>query len=403
MLDFVIPSPGESLLAAFDKWSGFASEATCDYSFHVAITWWSDQVKEEMGILSRERGVNSFKHFMAYKGSLMLSDQGLLDSFARCKELGCIPTVHCENGELVIRGQKAMLEKGILGPEGHPWSRPAEVEGEAANRVAIIAKLTNVPVYLVHCSCKQAVEVLRTAREAGQPIFGEALAGHLTIDDSVYYKGTWAQAASYVMSPPFRPAMHQEALWAGLQAGLIQTTATDNCTFCADQKAMGQNDFTKIPNGTNGVEDRMSILYTHGVAKGRLSLSEYVAVTSTNSAKIFGLYPRKGLIAAGSDADIVVIDPTLKRVISAKTHHQAIDSNIWEGWEVSGVTTMTISRGEVVWRAKVNQDGAVDWKNGTFTAKKGRGIYLARQPYPSAYDRVSLREAQSAQVPIKRV
>jgi len=295
-----------------------------------------------------------------------------------------------------------MLELGITGPEGHPWSRPAEVEAEATNRVAVIANSLNVPVYIAHVSCQQATDAIARARSAGWRIFGEALAGHLTIDDSVYFKGSWAEAARYVMSPPFRPAGNPEALWKALQSGVLQTTATDNCTFCDSQKAMGKGDFTKIPNGTNGVEDRMSVLWHYGVNAGKITENEYVAVTSTNSAKIFNMYPRKGTIAVGSDADIAIIDPRVKRVISAKNHWQALDSNIFEGWEVHGVTVKTISQGEVVWEAHV-ENGVADWRKGKFSVEKGRGKYIERPLYGTPYEGLKVRQDVTAKKPIHRM
>jgi len=397
----VIPPPGESLLKAYDTWMAWAEEAVCDYSFHVAVTWWSDQVREEMGILARERGVNSFKHFMAYKGSLMLNDEVLVNSFTRAKELGCLSTVHAENGELIIRAQQRLLAQGITGPEGHPWSRPPEYEAEATNRVCTIANALETPLYIVHVSCKEALDHISRHRQAGWKVFGEALAGHLTIDDSVYFKGSWSDSAAFVMSPPFRAKGNQEALWGGLQSGALQTTATDNCTFCDAQKKLGENDFTKIPNGTNGVEDRLSILYHHGVNSGKLTENEFVAVTSTNSAKIFNLYPRKGVIAVGSDADITIIDPLVKRTISAKTMHQANGHNIWEGWEVQGVTVLTISNGEVVWTANV-VDNIANWEKGSFHAPKGRGRYLSRPTFGFSFQGIEERDVVGTKKPVER-
>uniref|UniRef100_A0A6B2L307 dihydropyrimidinase n=1 Tax=Arcella intermedia TaxID=1963864 RepID=A0A6B2L307_9EUKA len=401
IIDFVIPSPGESLIKAYDTWRGWAEESVSDYAFHVAVTWWSDQVKEEMGILARERGVSSFKHFMAYKGSLMLNDENLLNSILRCKELGAVPTVHAENGELVLLGQRRMLAQGITGPEGHPWSRPVEVEAEATHRAAVLARMTNTPIYFVHVSCKAALDVIERARAEGQRVYGEALAGHLTIDDSVYFKGTWAQAATYVMSPPFRPAGNPEALWRGLQSGNLQTTATDNCSFCAEQKAMGKTDFTKIPNGCNGVEDRMSVLWHHGVNSGKITENEFVAITSTNTAKIFNLYPRKGLIAPGADADIAVLDPAVERTISAATHWHALDSNVWEGWRVRGVTVQTVVGGRVAWTARV-VDGVADWRNGRFDVVRGQGRFIQRSCFGACFNGMKEREKGEEKSPVQR-
>jgi len=267
--------------------------------------------------------------------------------------------------------------------------------------VTIIANSLNTPVYIVHVSCEKSADAIAKARASGWRVYGEALAGHLTIDDSVYFKGSWAEAARYVMSPPFRPAGNQEALWRALQSGVLQTTATDNCTFCDNQKAMGKVDFTKIPNGTNGVEDRMSILWHHGVNSGKITQNEFVAITSTNAAKIFNMYPRKGVIDEGSDADITVIDPTVSRVISAKTHWQAIDSNIFEGWQVTGVTVITISQGEVVWQAHV-ENGIADWKKGQFNLVKGRGKYLGRPTFGHPYEGLKVRESQATKKAVSR-
>ncbi|MFN9970823.1 MAG: amidohydrolase family protein, partial [Phycisphaerae bacterium] len=231
------------------------------------------------------------------------------------------------NGELVFRLQQEIFNKGITGPEGHLLSRPPEVEGEAANRAIRIAEVIGVPLYVVHTSCIDAMEAIARARSEGQRVFGEVLAQHLVIDDSVYQNPDWDKAAAYVMSPPFRPKEHQAALWKGLQGGVLHTTATDHCCFCTPQKRAGFGDFRKIPNGTGGIEDRMSVVWHHGVGQGRLTPSEFVAITSTNTAKIFNLHPRKGVIAPGSDADVVIWDPKKTRTISVKTHHQNVDTN----------------------------------------------------------------------------
>ena len=390
IIDFAIPNPQQNLIETYQQWREWAEKSVADYSFHVAITWWDDSVYEDMGTLVRDHGVNSFKHFMAYKGAIMADDEILVNSFSRALELGAVPTVHAENGELVFRLQKELFEKGITGPEGHPLSRPPECEGEAANRAIRIAEVLKVPVYIVHNSCKQSLEAITRARNEGQRVFGEVLAGHLLVDDSVYRHPDFETAAAHVMSPPFRGKEHQDALWHGLQSGNLQTTATDHCCFCADQKAMGKDDFRSIPNGTAGIENRMEVLWHHGVGTGRLTMNEFVAVTSTNAAQIFNVYPQKGSIAVGADADIVVWDPEATKTISAKTHHQKVDYNIFEGMEVKGCASHTISQGKVV------------WADGKLNVERGAGRYVDRPPFAPFYDALRIQAQRAEPTAVKR-
>jgi dihydropyrimidinase len=390
IIDFVIPDPQEDIMDAYKKWRGWSEKAAADYSFHVAITWWDDSVQKAMHTLTRDYGVNSFKHFMAYKGAIMADDEILVNSFQTARELGAICTVHAENGELVFHLQQEMLKKGITGPEGHPLSRPPEVEGEAADRAIRIAQVLDVPLYVVHTSCEDALKAVTRARHEGQRVYAEALAGHLIIDDSVYRNPDFDFAAAHVMSPPFRPKRHQDALWKGIQAGMIQTTATDHCCFCAPQKAAGKDDFTLIPNGTGGVEDRMGVMWHHGVNSGRLTINEFVAVTSANAAKIFNIYPRKGTIAEGADADIVVWDPEKERTISKNSHHQNIDFNIFEGMTVKGANTVTISQGNIVYR------------DGDVRTVKGAGSYINRPTFAPYYDAMQRIRAKNEPVAVDR-
>jgi dihydropyrimidinase len=369
IIDFVIPNPQQSLMEAYHQWRGWAQKAAGDYTFHVAVTWWSDQVHEDMGTLVRNHGVNSFKHFMAYKNAIMADDETLVRSFRRALELGAIPTVHAENGELVFQLQKELLEKGITGPRAHPLSRPPAVEAEAANRAIAIANVLGTPLYIVHVSCRESLEAITRARAAGQRVYGEALAGHLIVDDSVYENPDFDFAAGHVMSPPFRSKEHQKALWQGLQGGNLHTTATDHCTFCGEQKAAGKNDFTKIPNGCGGVEDRMAVIWDAGVNSGKLTPSEFVRVTSANAAQIFNIYPRKGLIAAGSDADIVVWDPEGTRTISAKTQFAKGGFNVFEGRTVKGIPSTTVAAGKVVFH------------RGELMAVEGAGRHIDRPAF----------------------
>jgi len=391
IIDFVIPGPQEDVMEAYRKWRGWAEKAATDYSFHVAITWWGDSVHKAMETLTTEHGVNSFKHFMAYKGAIMADDEVLVNSFRRARELGALCTVHTENGELVYQLQQELLEQGINGPEGHPLSRPAEVEGEAANRAIRIAQVLGVPLYIVHNSCQESLQAITRARNEGQRVFGEVLAGHLVVDDGVYRDPDWDFAAHHVMSPPFRPKEHQEALWKGLQAGMLQTTATDHCCFCTPQKRMGHNNFTQIPNGTGGIEDRMTVLWHHGVNGGRLTMSEFVAITSTNAAKIFNIYPRKGSISVGADADIAIWDPTKERTISKDTHHQNIDFNIFEGMTVKGINVATLSQGKVV------------YLDGDVRTERGVGRYIDRPTFAPYYDAIIRKRELEAPKPVDRM
>jgi dihydropyrimidinase len=390
IIDFAIPGAGTSLVDAWHAWRAKAEKSAADYSFHVAVTWWSDEVATQMGVLTRDHGVNSFKHFMAYKGALMVDDDVLLHSIGRALELGAICNIHAENGDAVAHLQQKLLAAGITGPEAHAMSRPPEVEGEAAQRVIAIASLLGAPIYIVHVSTEQATQAIAAARSRGQRVYGEVLAQHLVLDESVYQHKDWATAAAYVMSPPFREKHHQQALWAGLVSGALQTTATDHCVFCAPQKAMGRDDFTKIPNGTGGIEDRMSILWHHGVGTGRITANEFVAVTSTNTAKIFNIFPRKGAVEVGADADLVVWDANASRTISVKTHHQRVDFNVFEGMQVTGLARHTISRGKLV------------WTDGDLRTVPGAGRYIERPCFPASLKALALRNGMRAPVGVAR-
>ena len=379
IIDFVIPDPQENILDAYKKWRGWAEKSASDYSFHVAITWWSEQVRKDMGTLVNDEGVNSFKHFMAYKNAIMCDDETLVNSFKRALELGAMPTVHAENGELVYLLQKTVSEMGIKGPEGHPLSRPPMVEAEAANRAIAIADVLNVPIYVVHVSCVESAEAIARARARGQRVYGEVLAGHLVLDDSVYRHPDFATAAAHVMSPPFRPKGNSEFLWRGLQSGNLHTTATDHCTFCAAQKAAGKDDFSKIPNGCGGVEERLAVIWDEGVNTGRLTPSEFVAVTSANTAKLFNIYPQKGSVSVGADADLVVWDPAGTKTLSVKTQHSKGDFNIFEGRTVRGIPSHTVSQGELV------------YVQGDLRAVQGKGRYIKRPAFGPDFGAVQQR------------
>ncbi len=366
VIDFCLPGPEQSLLEALQMWDNKSTRAACDYSFHMAITWWGEKVFEEMPLVV-EKGITSFKHFMAYKGALMVDDDEMYSSFQRCAEIGAMPMVHAENGDVVAQLQQKLLAAGNNGPEAHGYSRPPEVEGEATNRAIMIADMAGVPLYVVHVSCEQSHEAVRRARQKGMRVYGEPLIQHLVLDESEYFNSDWDHAARRVMSPPFRSKQHQDSLWAGLSSGSLQVVATDHCAFTTEQKRTGVDDFTKIPNGTGGLEDRMPVLWTKGVNTGRLTMNEFVAATSTNAAKIFGMYPKKGAIVEGADADIVIWDPEATKTISAESQQSVIDYNVFEGIELKGLPRTVFTRGEA----------AIE--NGEGKAKPGHGKFVARE------------------------
>ncbi|MCU4653783.1 dihydropyrimidinase [Roseibacterium sp. SDUM158016] len=390
VVDFALPSPGQGLFDALQMWDNKSTRANCDYSFHMAVTWWGEQVFDEMEGVVRDRGINTFKHFMAYKGALMVNDDELFASFKRLSELGATAMVHAENGDVVAELQQKLLAEGNNGPEGHAYSRPSQVEGEATNRAIMIADMAGVPLYVVHVSCEEAHEAIRRAKQLGKRVWGEPLIQHLTLDESEYFHPDWDHAARRVMSPPFRNKAHQDSLWAGLMSGSLSVVATDHCAFTTEQKRTGVGDFTKIPNGTGGLEDRMPMLWTHGVRTGRLTMNEFVAVTSTNIAKILNCYPKKGAILVGADADIVVWDPEKSKTITAGTQQSAIDYNVFEGKEVTGLPRFTLTRGQVA-----IHDGEV-------RTQEGHGKFVKRPPNGSVNRALSQWKELTAPRPVQR-
>ena len=370
VVDFVLPGQGQGLMDAAQMWHNKSGRAACDYSYHMAITWWGQKVWEDMDA-SVKAGMTSFKHFMAYKGALMVNDDEMYQSFKRVGDLGGLAMVHAENGDVVAELTAKLLAEGNTGPEAHAYSRPPQVEGEATNRAIMIADMAGVPLYVVHTSCEEAHEAIRRARQQGKRVWGEPLIQHLTLDESEYFHPDWDHAARRVMSPPFRAKVHQDSLWAGLQSGSLSCVATDHCAFTTAQKRFGLDSFAKIPNGTGGLEDRMPMLWTTGVETGRLTPNEFVAVTSTNIAKILNCYPKKGAVLVGADADLVVLDPNKQKTISAVTQQSKIDYNVFEGHKVKGLPRYTLTRGQVA----VN-DGVVQ-------AQEGHGKFVARAPRPA--------------------
>ncbi|CAF0925327.1 unnamed protein product [Adineta steineri] len=383
ILDFVIPSKEQSLAEAYTQWRERAdAKVCCDYGLHAAITTWNDQVAKDMETLTKEKGINSFKVFMAYKGVFMLQDDEIFQVFAKCRELGAIAMVHAENGSVITELEKEMSVLGITGPEGHLLSRPEKLEAEATNRAITIAEETRCPLYVVHVMSKTAADKVTQARLKGQVVFGEPIAASLGADGSQYFNKCWRHAAAHVMSPPLRDDAETGPYLMDLLAnGTLSATGTDHCTFNANQKALGKDDFRKIPNGVNGVEDRLAVIWTKGVETGKLDVNQFVAVTSSNAARIFNIYPKKGRIAVGSDGDCIIWDPKASKTISAATHHQACDFNIFEGLQCQGLPIVTIVAGKIA------------WENGQLNAVQGSGKYLNTACYAEyVYQKLNKRE-----------
>lgn len=390
VVDFCLPNQGESLLDAIKRWDNKSTRANCDYSFHMAVTWWGEQVFNDMKTIVQDHGINTFKHFLAYKGALMVNDDELFASFKRLSELGGTAMVHAENGDVVAEMTAQLLAEGNTGPEAHAYSRPSQVEGEATNRAIMIADMAGVPLYVVHTSCEEAHEAIRRARQQGKRVWGEPLIQHLTLDESEYFHEDWDHAARRVMSPPFRNKQHQDSLWAGLMGGTLSVVATDHCAFTTEQKRNGRSDFSQIPNGTGGLEDRMPMLWTHGVNTGRLTMNEFVAVTSTNVAKIINCYPKKGAILVGADADLVVWDPEKEKTITAANQQSSIDYNVFEGKHVKGLPRFTLTRGSVA-----IHDGEV-------RTKEGHGRFIKREPNATVNRALSQWKELTAPRPVER-
>lgn len=390
IVDFCIPGPGQSMLAAYQDWRHRAEKAAADYGFHMAVTSWSKDVHDEMETVVRTYGINTFKHFMAYKGALMVNDDEMFHSFSRCAALGAMPMVHAENGDVVFRLQEDLIARGVTGPEGHAFSRPPAVEGEATNRAIMLADMAGAPLYVVHTSCRDSQEAIARARAAGKRVYGEPLIQHLVLDESEYMNPDWQHAARRVMSPPFRDKANQAALWAGLQSGALQVVATDHCSFTDQQKRMGANDFRMIPNGTGGLEDRMPVLWTAGVNTGRLTKEEFVAVTSANIARILNVYPRKGAVMPGADADLVIWDPKASKTITAAKQVSRIEYNVFEGYRCTGAPRATLSGGRIA------------WIEGDMRSKAGDGRYIDRPAFPAVHVANRAFKDWSAPRPVER-
>ena len=366
IVDFAIQYRGQTLHHAWETWLKKAEgKATIDYGFHMIVTELNDQVEQEMDALVRQ-GLTSFKLFMAYPGVFMLDDASIFRALLRTGKNGGTICMHAENGGVIdVLVQRALAE-GKTAPKYHALTRPARAEAEATHRAIALAEMADVPIYIVHLSAAEALEMVTEARDRGLPAFAETCPQYLFLSYDNYEEPGF-DGAKYVMSPPLRARETQQHLWRGLAFNDLQVISTDHCPFCMkEQKELGNDDFSKIPNGAPGIETRMSLVYDGGVRTGRISLNRFVELTSTSPAKIFGLFPRKGTIAPGSDADIVIFDPERTMTLGVKTLHMNVDYNPYEGREVTGVTDTVISRGRVVIDA------------GVFTGKAGAGSFLKR-------------------------
>lgn len=347
-IDFVTPFRNESLISALNERMKCAEKSLLDYSFHMSITSWKKETAREMEIIVKEHGITSFKTYMVYKGTIGIEEEELFNVMKTASNLNALVTVHCEMGEDIIRLQKKFISEGNTSPKYHPLSRPASCEARSVKNVIALAKQAKCPVYVVHTSAAESLEEIEKAQRSGQQVFSETCPQYLLFDDSVYDLPL-PKSLKYVISPPIRKKIDQKKLWDGMKKGSVQVIATDHCPFnIKGQKDKGIHDFTKIPNGAGGIEHRLSLLYTYAVLKKKISLNQFISLTSTQAAKIFGIHPRKGEITKGSDADIVIWNPESKNIISAKSHHQNCDSNIYEGIETSGMPEYVFVKGKKV-------------------------------------------------------
>src|SRR3954454_16514399 len=366
-VEMCCPSRMDDALEGYQLWKSKASDkSACDYTFHMSVTKWEAKTEGQLREIVRD-GITSFKVFLAYKGFFGVEDGELYSTLALARELGVIVTAHCENAELVSRLQEKLIAEGKSGPEWHEPSRPESVEAEGTHRFATFLENTRATGYVVHLSCERALRVALAAKERGVKVFVESVIPHFLLDKT-YAERPGVEGMKHVMSPPLRDARNHKPLWDALSSGLIDTVGTDHCPFDTEQKLLGKDTFTQIPNGIPGIEERVNLLYTYGVKRGTLDIHRFVDAASTRPAKIFGLFPRKGTIAIGSDADLVVYDPSYRGVLSAKTQHVNNDYNGFEGLEVEGRPWVVTVRRKVQVR------------DGQFVGERGRGQLRRRDP-----------------------
>jgi dihydropyrimidinase len=371
IVDFAIQNFGEGLYPGFETWMGRAEgRAAIDYAFHMIVRELSDQAVIDMDRLTRHDGVTSFKLFMAYPGVFMVDDATIFRALLRTRENGSLICMHAENGGVIDTLVQEALRQGHTAPKYHALTRPTRAEGEATGRAIALAEMAGVPIYIVHLSCSDALEKIKQARDMGLPAYAETCPQYLFLSYEDYEREGF-EGAKYVMSPPLRERWNQDALWKGLQKNDLQVVSTDHCPFCMHappQKQLGKDDFSKIPNGAPGIETRLMLLWDGGVRTGRIDPHRFVEITATNPAKMFGLWPKKGTIAVGSDGDLVLFDPEREVTLSAKSHHMRVDYNPYEGRVVRGAPAQVVARGELI----------VD--HGRFLGRPGRGQYVKRNP-----------------------
>ena len=369
IIDFAIQYRGQTMRHALDDWMGRASgKAVIDYGFHMIVTELEDAGLEEMDRLVRDEGITSFKLFMAYPGVFMVDDATIFRALRRTGENGGLVCMHAENGGVIDELVKEALRKGQTAPKYHALTRPSRAEAEATGRAIALAEMARVPIYIVHLSAADALDKVKQARDMGLPAYAETCPQYLFLSYDNYEEPGF-EGAKYVMSPPLREKWHQDELWKGLAKNDLQVISTDHCPFCMrEQKELGKDDFSRIPNGAPGIETRLTLVHNGGVRQGRIRLNRFVELCSTTPAKMFGLFPRKGTIAVGSDADIVIFDPDRKATLGVKTLHMKVDYNPYEGTVVQGAPSMVIANGQVI----VEGD--------KFVGKKGSGRFLKRGP-----------------------